>query len=749
MTPRRNIAAAMGRWSARHRWAAVLLWLLFVAVAVTAGGATEQAGLTAQEQVNGEAQRAQRILDQAGFALPARESVFVHSDSATADDPAFKTVVDETVAALSRTAGVTDVGSPLGPGAGGPVSADRHSALVLFSVTGDAATAKERVSPALATVDTAAHAHPDFRIAEFGEGSFAKAYDDKLAKDYTGAETLSFPITLAILLIAFGALVAATLPLVLALTSLVAAGGAVTLTSHLAHVDANGTAVMGLVGIAVGVDYSLFYIRRVREERALGRSGRDAVEVAAATSGRAVLVSGLAVIAALAGMFLSGNGIQTGMAEATIVVVAIAVLGSVTVLPAMLSLLGDRIDKGRLPLLGRARAGRSEDSGRGWARLLGTVLARPVLSTVVATGALLALLAPAFALRTVDPGFADLSADHLPALRTYAAIQQAFPGSSAPAKVVLRTSDVTAEPARAAIDRLRRTVEGSTELHGPVTVEQNADHTVALVSLGLAGNGTDRDSVHALGVLRDQVLPASLGTLPGAEIAVAGITAASVDTSRQLSSSTPLVVVFVLVLTFLIMLVSFRSVTVAGLTLALNLLSVGAAYGLVVAVFQWGFGHRLLGFESNGGITSWVPLFLFVILFGLSMDYHVLVVSRIRELRDRGATTERAISEGIRHTAGAVTSAAVVMVAVAAVFTTMPEVSMKEAGLGLSAAVLIDAAVVRTVLLPASMKLLGDRSWYVPRWLGWLPVPAGESGPAGPAGTASGRNNGQDVVVPV
>ncbi|MEV7022403.1 MMPL family transporter, partial [Kitasatospora sp. NPDC093558] len=738
----------MGRWSARHRWAAVLLWLLFVAVAVTAGGATKQAGLTAEEQVNGEAQHAQQILDRAGFALPARESVFVHSDSASADDPAFRAVVDETVAALGRTADVTDIGSPLDPAGGGPVSADRHSALVLFSVSGDAATAKERISPALATVDTVAHAHQDFRVAEFGEASFAKAYEDKLAKDYAGAETLSFPVTLAILLIAFGALVAATLPLVLALTSLVAATGAVTLTSHLAHVDANGTAVMGLVGIAVGVDYSLFYIRRVREERALGRSGRDAVEVAAATSGRAVLVSGLAVIAALAGMFLSGNGIQTGMAEATIVVVAIAVLGSVTVLPAMLSLLGDRINKGRLPLLGRARAGRPEGSG-GWSRLLGTVLARPVLSTALATGALLALLAPAFALRTVDPGFADLSADHLPALRTYAAVQEAFPGSSAPAKVVLRASDVTAEPAKAAIDRLRRAVQGSTELHGPVTVETNADHTVALVNLGLAGNGTDQDSVRALGVLRDQVLPASLGTLPGAETAVTGITAASVDTSRQLSSSTPLVVVFVLVLTFLIMLVSFRSVTVAGLTLALNLLSVGAAYGLVVAVFQWGFGHRLLGFESNGGITSWVPLFLFVILFGLSMDYHVLVVSRIRELRDRGATTERAISEGIRHTAGAVTSAAVVMVAVAAVFTTMPEVSMKEAGLGLSAAVLIDAAVVRTVLLPASMKLLGDRSWYVPRWLAWLPVPTGESGPQEAPAATPDRSNDQDVVVPV
>jgi uncharacterized membrane protein YdfJ with MMPL/SSD domain len=723
MRHRRSFAAAAGSWSARHRWAAVGLWLLFVTVTLMLGSAMKPADLTAAELTDGEARHAQQILDQAGFALPAHEVVFVHSDTQTVESPQFKTTVDEVIRALNGSGQVAHVASPFGPGGTGAVSADQRSALISFDLTGEATTAKKRIQPVLDGVAKVGGAHPGIQVEEFGEASFAKAYDDKLAADYTNAEMYSLPVTLAILFIAFAALLAAILPVILAITAVVAAGGLVALTSHLLHVDQNGMSVMTLIGIAVGVDYSLFYIRRTREERARGLGPRAAVEAAAATSGRAVVVSGAAVMIAMAGMFLSGNGIQMGMAEATIVVVAVAVLGSITVLPAVLSLLGDRIDKGRLPL--RRKTRREPGSGLS-GRLVAAVLRRPWVSVVVATAALGALVVPALSLHTSDPGFGDLPENSMPSLQTYARIQAAFPGTSAPAKIVIKSADISAPTFTAAIDELRRVVAATPELSGPVIVQPDPARGVALVTVGLAGNGTDDRSVHALRTLRTDVIPRTLGQIPGVTVAVAGTTASSVDTTDHLGDAAPRVVIFVLILTFVIMLLAFRSLVISAMTLVLNLLSVGAAYGVVVLVFQYGYGDSLLGFKSNGGITSWVPLFLFVILFGLSMDYHVFVVSRIREARDRGLSTSASIEQGIRRTAGVVTSAAVVMVAVAGVFGTLPQLSMKEAGVGLSAAVLIDATVIRVILLPAAMRLLGEANWYLPRWLGRLPAPSFE-----------------------
>jgi uncharacterized membrane protein YdfJ with MMPL/SSD domain len=580
---------------------------------------------------------------------------------------------------------------------------------VQFDVTGDASTAADRVQPVLDAVAGVARAQSQVIIEQFGEATFARAYNAKLDKDYNAAETYSFPVTLAILLVAFGALVAAVLPVVLALTAVVAATGLATLSSHALHLDKNAMSVMALVGIAVGVDYSLFYLRRAREEMASGLSPDDAVLVAADTSGRSVMVSGLAVMVAMAGMFLSGNGIQSGMAEATIIVVAVAVLGSVTVLPAMLSLLGRRVDRGRLP---RRRRPEAAPPGR-LNRLLAFSLSRPVLALVVATGVMSALAVPALSLHTSDPGFNDLSARSLPALQTYARIQQAFPGSSAPAKVVVQGDALTT----ASFASFRAAVAAEPDLRGPVLTSVAPSGRVAILSLGLMGNGTDATSVRALETLRHQVIPSTLGV----HAYVAGVTAESVDTNHQLSRAAPLVAGFVLVLTFLIMLVAFRSLTIAGLTIALNLLSVGAAYGVVVLIFQYGYGAGLLGFTTTHGITSWVPLFMFVILFGLSMDYHVFVVSRIREGHDRGLPTAEAVSRGISRSAGVVTSAAIVMVAVAGVFGLLPQVSMKEAGVGMSTAVLLDATLIRIVLLPAAMRLLGERNWWLPNMLAWLP----------------------------
>ncbi|MEV7414889.1 MMPL family transporter [Streptomyces sp. NPDC089919] len=728
MTRRRGFAEAAGRWSATHRWAAVLLWLAFVVVATLAGSVLTQQSPTPAELTNGEARRAERILEDVGLDLPAHEVVLVRSAHEKAGSPAFAAALTDVVRRLDATGKVRDVVSPLDPAGRGAVAADGHAALVQFDMAGDAVKAKEEVQPVLDAVAAAGRAHPGITAEQFGEASFAHTYEEKLHTDYSNAELVSFPVTLGILFVAFGALVAALLPVVLALTSVVAAGGLLVLASQVVHIDQNGGSVMSLIGIAVGVDYSLFYIRRFREERALGHDARAAVAAAAATSGRSVVVSGLTVMVSLAGLYLSGNGIFLGMATATIIVVAVAVLGSVTVLPALLSLLGDRIEKGRVPFL--RRAGRERPAGgRLWGAALGTVLRRPVLSLVLCAGALGALVVPAFTLHTSDPGVSDLPAGSLPVLRTYERIQQAFPGSSTPAKAVVRAEGLDGPAGRAALEELRTAVAHTPGLAGPVTFRRSGDGGVGVATVGLAGTGTDDASVAALRTLREEVLPATLGRLPGAEVAVGGTTASSVDTNAHLSGATPWVAGFVLVFTFAVMLLSFRSLVVAAVTLVLNLLSVGAAYGIVVLVFQRGWGEGLLGFTSTGGIASWVPLFMFVFLFGLSMDYHVFVVSRIREGHDRGLSTARAIEDGIKGTAGAITGAAVVMVAVAGVFGMLPQLSMKESGVGMATAVLVDATLIRVVLLPAVMKLLGEWNWWVPRWLSWLPAGFTEAAP--------------------
>jgi putative drug exporter of the RND superfamily len=331
---------------------------------------------------------------------------------------------------------------------------------------------------------------------------------------------------------------------------------------------------------------------------------------------------------------------------------------------------------------------------------------------------LVAFALPALDLKTANPGIDDIKIAEVEPLKK---LIKAFPGGNAPAQVAIRADDVRAEPVRAAIADLERQALASGKMRQPIDLEASRDNTVAIVDIPLVGGGTDEVSKDALATLRDDVLPATLGTVEGVEYAVTGETAADRDWAVAMQRSIPLVFGFVMLFAFVILLVSFRSIVVALKAIALNLLSVAAAYGLLVAVFQWGWGESLLGFESNGGIAPWLPMFLFVILFGLSMDYHVFILSRVRELYDRGYSNEEAVAEGIRSTAGVVTSAAIVMVATFSIFATLPLVEFKEMGLGLAAAILIDATIVRAVLLPATMQLLGDRNWYLPSWLQWLP----------------------------
>jgi uncharacterized membrane protein YdfJ with MMPL/SSD domain len=422
--------------------------------------------------------------------------------------------------------------------------------------------------------------------------------------------------------------VAAGLPLLLALTAVFGTMGLLALPSQLVPLDQDVGVIVLLIGLAVGVDYSMFYLKREREERAAGRGERAALEAAAATSGRAVLVSGLTVVVAMAGMLLTGNKTFMGFGIATIAVVAVAVLGSLTVLPAMLAALGDKVDKVRVPFVHRLR--RSDGEGRVWGAILDRVLRRPLLSATLAGGLMLALALPALHMHTGQPGN-DTLPQNLTAVQTFNKIDKAFPGDQVAAAVMIKTDDVGRAPVRSAIEDLQRRALASGQFNEPTDVEYNDQGTVALVSLPIQGDGQDAKSNAALGTLRDTLVPATVGKIAGADVGVTGQTAQSKDFNDQMKGSAPLVFAFVLGFAFILLLKTFRSIVIAVKAVLLNLLSVAAAYGALVLIFQEGWGKGLLGFSATGPIVAFLPIFLFVILFGLSMDYHVFIISRIRE----------------------------------------------------------------------------------------------------------------------
>ena len=710
-----NVAARMGRWSARHRKTAIFGWLAFVVAAVVLGGALGTKQLTDTDTLPGESGRAARMLDD-GFKQPAGETVLVQSSKHTADSPAFRAAVADVVRRVSAVSVVTNVQSPYAAGNRGQISADGHSATVSLDIRGDADTATDRIQPVMDAVDGAAAANPSLRIEEFGV-SAEKQLDDKFNQDLERAGLLSLPVTIVILVVAFGALVAAGIPLLLALSAVMATMGLLAIPSQVWPVDENISAIVLLIGLAVGVDYSMFYLKREREERAAGKSESAALEAAAATSGRSVLISGLTVMTALAGMFLTGDKTFGSFAMATILVVAIAVLGSLTVLPALLSWLGDRVNKVRVPFLHRFQR---PEGGRAWGWILDRVLAHPLVSVIGATAVLVALALPALGMKTVVPGAEALPQD-LPAVQTYNRLQASFPGGQDPATVVVKAPSIDSPRVKAAIAGLQRQALAGGQFHQPVTVSVNKARTVAEIDLPIAGSSTDAASNAALASLRGKIVPSTVGSIDGVEVGVTGTTAISKDFDSAMRSTAPLVFAFVLAFAFVLLLVSFRSIVLAAKAILLNLLSVAAAYGILVLVFQHSWAKGILGFDYSGGVMAFMPVFLFVILFGLSMDYHVFILSRIREAYDRGMKTEDAVAHGIKTTAGVVTSAAIVMVFVFGIFATLSVVMLKQFGVGLAAAVLIDATIVRAVLLPAAMMLLGDWNWYLPRWLEWLP----------------------------
>jgi RND superfamily putative drug exporter len=687
------------RASARRPKTTLLLWFLLIAGLVFAGSAAGTRELTSTEAAVGDSGKAARLLDDAGHRDPATESVLVRSADAGSAQAAASDLARQ-LRKLDKVAAATAGGSD--------ASADGGRAqLVQVTMRGDPDHAIDHVAAVERRVQHFDEHHPEATLEQAGSASLDAATDDVVEEDLGHAELISLPLTLAILMIAFGALVAASVPLVLGTTSVAGALGAAAVVSQLVPDSGSTAPLVVLIGLAVGVDYSLFYIRREREERLAGKGPEATLDATASTVGRAIVVSGVTVIVALAGLLVTGLSVFASIAVGTMIVVALAVVGSITALPALLQLLGHRIERGRIPFVGRLRARGDGRGGRLWHSVVGRIADHPRAALVASVVGLATLAAPALGMHLSESSSADLP-DEVPVVVALRHIEALFPGGPASAQLVVDGNGLRSPQSRADLRELGARAQRVTGGHGSPSVAVSHDGTVAAVGVPMPEGSTDQATA-TVERLRDDVAP----TMHGADVLVGGDAAEDADFTAALRSAMPIVVGIVLALAFVLLLAAFRSPWVAASVIGLNLLSVLAAYGVIVAVFQHGIGVELVGGTETGFVVDWLPLFAFVILFGLSMDYTVVVLERIREARLAGRNARDAVVEGVGATAGAVTSAAIVMVAVFSLFAMLRLPEMKQLGVGLGAAVLIDATVVRAFALPAVIALLGERRWRV------------------------------------
>jgi uncharacterized membrane protein YdfJ with MMPL/SSD domain len=652
---------------------------------------------TLGSSTTGESGRGYAMLDQHKLGRAQYDHAFLHSGSLRVGDPAFRAAIADVRA---RMRNLLDTRVTVRHSSNG------HSALLTGRAT-------KELSALQTSLAAEAPAHPRVQMAADGPGSGKSTSNSDLHR----AEMLALPVTLFVLLVAFGSLVGSLVPMLLGLTAVVAAFGLLGPISHAFALDSSVKTVVLLIGMAVGVDYALFYVIRSREERRRGHSSHEALDLTARTSGRTVVVAGTTVAVAMAGQYIVGSPIFNGIASGTIAVVACAVAGSLTVLPAILALLGPRVDRGRIPFLPHLHADSRES--RLWPAVVDRVLRRPVVALLAGAALLVALAIPALGLHIAEPSSDTLTPQ--PSAALLDRMRADFPSTSEPALLVVTAPRSEQPRVQRGLVRLESLAAAKGIAHPPFTLDTSRDGRAAVVALPLTGLGDNAASRNAISVLRNELVPETLGHVHGVETAVTGSTAEDVDFTHQIEHGIPYVMAFVLGLAFVLLLVTFRSIVVPLKAIVLNLLSVAASYGVLALVFQHHWAQGLLGFHSNGELISWVPLFLFVVLFGLSMDYHVFILSRIREAYDDGMSSDEAVRYGITRTAGVVTSAALVMVGVFSIFGTLNQLDVKQAGVGLAAAILIDATIVRGVLLPASMTLLGDWNWYLPRWLDWLP----------------------------
>ncbi|GAA2146768.1 MMPL family transporter [Glycomyces algeriensis] len=706
---RRGIVAAVADWSARHRALAIGGWLALVALAVLSGAIP--LGEQARATDPGEAGVAEQRIDAAG-GYAVRENVLITGPGTDAAVTDLVTALESISSAASGAApeAVADIGSPLSEH-GERWLADDGAALVTFAILGPDAEYDANYRAVLDAVAAVQADHPDTELLQAGDATLSGAVDAGIKDDMHRAETTSLPLTVLVLLAVFGSIVAAGLPLLLAATSVAGAFGLLALLGHWLPFNGAGSAIVLLIGMAVGIDYSLFYLRRFREERAAGHDPDTALRTTARTSGHVVAASGLTVIVCMAGLLITGIDVLKGLALGTVLVVALAVLGSITVLPALIATLRHRVDAARLPWIGKRRI--KAEPSRLWERIAAHVVRRPVLTGGLAAVLLLIAATPVLGLRLQD---AAVTASLPPGTSTAAdnavTMQEHFPGSATSARVVITPDDghpLDTAALETAVERLHAAAAASDgRLLEPITTTSLGDALV--IRVPLAGDTTGPEADAALAHLRDHALPAALGHTD-TQTAVTGKTALPHDFTQQLTTRTPWVIAFILLLAFALLAVTFRSWALPLASIALNLLSIGAACGALTWVFQGGHFEDLLGFTSYGGVVSWIPIFMFIILFGLSMDYHIFVLSRVAERRRAGAAGRDAIVGGIAASAGVVSSAALIMTGVFSVFVTLSAIEYKMLGLGMALAILLDATVVRGVLLPAALALMGDRAW--------------------------------------
>jgi RND superfamily putative drug exporter len=711
-------ARGIAAWCAQHRWrtlAAALLVLVGAAVLLSGGLKTS----SNTDQLVGDSAEAVRVAAAADFGDRPVETVVVTSTEklTSADVSRLAGQISAAYSPLTGIAGVAEaVTSPDGRTLVVPVALD--AARAADGTVPDRTVADESsVDAMLAETKKLQDANPELKVGQVGGGSIDAEVGEALSSDFQRAELISLPVTLGVLLIAFGAVVTAGVPVLLGIGAVVAALGLTAWTSRtITPVDQNTQSLVLLIGLAVGVDYSMFVLRRVQEERRAGASVREAIVTAGRTAGRAVVISGVTVVVAMSGMLVAG-GLFTSLAIGAMLVVAVAVLASATVLPALLSVLGDRVNAIRLPF-SRRRAERQGERGF-WGRLAGTVARRPLLWTVAAATALLALAAPALGMRTALPGAESLPRS-FETVDAYERLTAAFPQDGTTVDVVVTAPASASAQVESALTGAFTGARGTGEVVGDSpAVKTSKDQTVHVLELAVPYHESAPELAHAVDTIRDDVLPgirSSLAGIDDVKIHIGGA-AAVTDLTSWLNERLPWVMGFVLVLTLVVMALSFGSLWLSFATVGLNLLSVGAAYGVLTLVFQNHWAEGLLDFTSIGSIAAWLPLLMFVVLFGLSMDYHVFVVSRVREAWSSGSSPREAVRLGVGRSAGVVTSAAAVMVSVFAVFATLSSLEMKQLGVGLATAVLVDATLVRGVLLPGVLALLGDRAHTGPRWL--------------------------------
>jgi uncharacterized membrane protein YdfJ with MMPL/SSD domain len=719
----------IANWSARHRWWVVAATAAMLVLAVLASSTFKVKLLDGDDIAEGESGEALRLLNErfGEGGAPSEQLVFSHP-SLDVGAPAYRSTVEELIQELRALPEVSAIVSYYETGDPRLVSADRHVLRAQVEIADTSATDNEKIEPIL---DTVYAASPEavvggFYIGMAGELSVLKQVEDLSEEDLGRVLIVTLVLALVMLLLVFRAVVAALIPLVLAMGAIIIAMGVAALVSQ-AYPLADGFDVLiSMLGLAVGIDYSLFIISRFRYERQAGRDKQEAITVASNTTGRAVFYAGITVVVSLAGMALTDNPVFISMALGVILVVLVAIVASLAFLPAVLSVLGDNVNRLRVPLLGRA-------SGNGglWSAIAQRVLARPALSAAITTGLLVALAAPvAFLDMAFLTGSRGLH-DAVDAKQAVQLLEEHFSGDiAAPAMVVVDAPDLTAPEVQASVARLVERVGQDSAFIGPFETVVSPADDLLVVRVALAG---DREAAErGVELLRSEIIPRAFNGSE-AEAYVTGMTAVSMDFTDAMYRSVPYVFAFVLGLAFLLLLVMFRSIVIPVKAILLNLLSVASAFGVLVMVFQWGWGVSLLGSEAPGVIGSWMPIILFAIVFGLSMDYHMLLLNRIKEAYDQGHGNDESVSEGIRLTAGQITSAAAIMVGVFGSFALGRSIEGQQFGVGLGVAVLIDATIIRSVLLPATMKLLGDWNWYLPRWLEWLPrVGAGEGPPSKP-----------------